>query len=290
MKIRTLRYFSREAVRGIFRNKLMSLAAVGTITMALLIFGVLYLVTSNLQYWGQRARNQLEVRAFLAKNAPDREVMEERLSSIPGVKSVKFISKEEGARILGEMFGQTDLFAQGENPLPDSFNIYPVSGADVEAIAVKVERISGVEEVVYGRNFVRLLNLFVRLIWIVGLILISLTVFAVLYIVINTIQLTVYARRKEIEIMKLVGATDSFVRWPFLLEGIYLGITGALVSIFLLIQGYTVLYGKAKNFARILPVLSSFEVTMELIVFLLVMGIFFGALGSILSVRRYLKV
>jgi len=290
LKIRTVRYFSREAVRGIFRNKLMSLAAVGTITMALLIFGGLYLVTSNLQYWGQRARNQLEVRAFLTKNAPDRQVMEERLSSIPGVKSVKFISKEEGARILGEMFGQTDLFSHGENPLPDSFNIYPVRGADVEAIAVKIERISGVEEVVYGRNFVRFLNLFVRLIWIVGLILISLTVFAVLYIVINTIQLTVYARRNEIEIMKLVGATDSFVRWPFLLEGIYLGITGALVSILLLFQGYTILYGKAKSFARILPVLSSFEVTMDLIVFLLIMGIFFGALGSILSVRRYLKV
>lgn len=268
----------------------MSLAAVGTITMALLIFGGFYLVTSNLQYWGQRARNQLEVRAFLTKNAPERQVMEERLSSIPGVKSVKFISKEEGARILSEMLGQADFFSQGENPLPDSFNIYPVSGADVEAIVAKLERISGVEEVVYGRNFVRFLNLFVHLIWIVGLILISLTVFAVLYIVINTIQLTVYARRKEIEIMKLVGANDSFVRWPFLLEGIYLGITGALVSIFLLLQGYTILYGRAKNFTRILPILSGFEVTTDLVVFLLAMGVFFGALGSILSVRRYLKV
>jgi cell division transport system permease protein len=124
----------------------------------------------------------------------------------------------------------------------------------------------------------------------VGLILISLTVFAVLYIVINTIQLTVYARRQEIEIMKLVGATDSFVRWPFLLEGVYLGIIGALISIFLLLEGYTILYGKAKSFTRILPVLSGFEVTTDLIVFLLAMGIFFGVLGSSLSVRRYLKV
>lgn len=268
----------------------MSLAAIGTISMALLLFGGFYLVTSNLQYWGQRAKSQIEMRAFLTKTAPGRQEMERRLSSIPGVKEVKFIPKEEGARILSEMLGQTGLFSQGENPLPDGFNIYPVSGADVEAIAAKIQRISGVEEVVYGQNFVRLLNLFVRLIWIVGLILISLTVFAVLYIVINTIQLTVYARRQEIEIMKLVGATDSFVRWPFLLEGVYLGIIGALISIFLLLEGYTILYGKAKSFTRILPILSGFEVTTDLIVFLLAMGIFFGALGSSLSVRRYLKV
>jgi cell division transport system permease protein len=290
LKIRTLRYFSREAVRGICRNRLMSLAAIGTITMALLLFGGFYLVTSNLQYWGQRAKSQIEMRAFLGKTAPGRQEMERRLSSIPGVKEVKFIPKEEGARILSEMLGQPGLFSQGENPLPDGFNIYPASGADVEAIAAKIQRISGVEEVVYGQNFVRLLNLFVRLIWIVGLILISLTVFAVLYIVINTIQLTVYARRQEIEIMKLVGATDSFVRWPFLLEGVYLGIIGALISIFLLLEGYTILYGKAKSFTRILPVLSGFEVTTDLIVFLLAMGIFFGVLGSSLSVRRYLKV
>lgn len=290
LKIKTVNYFSCEAIRGIFRNRLMSLAAVGTITMALLLFGGFYLITSNIHHLGKMAKGQIEIRVFLTQSAPGKKVMEKRLAAIPGVQKVRYVSKEEGAKILSQLLGGGELFLEGENPLPDSFNIQTDDGSDIDAIAARVRKISGVEEVVYGQKFVKFLNLILRLLWLVGTILILLAIFAVLYIMINTIQLTVYARRKEIEIMKLVGATDWFIRWPFLLEGVYLGITGAAVSIFILIEGYTILYGKAKSITAALPLLNSVQITTDLVIFLLAMGVFFGAFGSVLSIRRYLKV
>lgn len=289
MKLRTFWYFSRQATRALARNTLMSLAAMTTITIALLFFGGFYIIASNVNNLGQLAKGKIEIRAFLSKEGVRAEEMERRLLSLAGVKSVKFVSKEEGAKILNRLLGQGDLFSE-ENPLPDSFNIYPMDGADVEEIARQVQKLPGINEVVYGQNFVKFLNLLVRLIWVVGLTLFLLTVLAVLYIVINTIQLTVYARRKEIEIMKLVGATDWFVRWPFLLEGVYLGIAGAFISVIILLEGYSILYGHSAGLASFLPLLTRGEIIPKLIASLFAMGILFGALGSLLSVKRYLKV
>lgn len=289
MKIRTFRYFSRQALQGMRRNGLMSLAAVGTITVALLVFGLFFLLTSNMRYLGELAKGKIEIKAFLAREEVNRTEIEKRLLSISGVKEVEFVSKEEGAKTLSRLLGDGDYFVDEENPLPDSFNIYPVDGMEAERIAQEVQRLPGVEEVVYGQNFVRFIKLTVRLIWGVGLVLLFLIMLAVLYIVTNTIQLTVYARRKEIEIMKLVGATDWFIRWPFLLEGIFFGLMASILSAFLLIQGYVFLYRKTKGVAAVFPLLQKGQIAPDLVIYLLAMGIFFGAIGSLLSVKKHLK-
>ncbi len=290
MKLRTFKYFFREAGHGLARNAWMSLVAIGTITIALILFGGFYLITTNLHHFGQLALGRIEIRVFLADNVQNKPQIEEKLLAIPGVKKVEFVSKEEGARTLERMLGGGNLFIDGENPLPDSFNVHPAAGADLERIVAQARGIDGVDEIVYGQNFVKVLNIAVRVVWAAGLGFLFLVVLAVLYIVINTIQMTVYARRQEIEIMKLVGATDWFVRWPFLLEGILLGLGGAAISSLLLLEGYTFLYRKLREVSAVFTLLTRAEITPHLIGGFFLMGIFFGALGSLLSVKKYLNV
>lgn len=290
MKLRTFRYFFREAGRGLARNGLMSLTAMGTITIALMLFGVFCLITTNLQYFGNLALGRIEIRAFLSESARNHELLRAEIQSIPGVEKVEFVSKEEGARLLERMLGDGGLFIEGENPLPNSFNVYPARSSNVESIAAQVQRLAGVDEVVYGRDFVRLLHIVVRLIWVIGFGLLFLVMLAVLYIVVNTIQMTVYARRKEIEIMKLVGATDWFIRWPFMLEGILLGIGGALIAVVIILEAYTFISSRLGRVSAVLSLLTRAEITPYVIAGFFGIGIFFGALGSLLSVKRHLNI
>jgi len=290
LKLRTFRYFFREAWRGLVRNRLMSLTAMGTIAIALVLLGVFSLITTNLQYFGNLALGRIEIRAFLSESARNHELLKAEIQAIPGVQRVEFVSKEEGARWLEKALGNKGLFLDGENPLPNSFNIHPARGADVEKIAGQVRRVAGVDEVVYGRDFVRLLHLAVRLIWVLGFGLLFLVMLAVLYIVVNTIQMTVYARRKEIEIMKLVGATDWFIRWPFMLEGIILGIGGALIAVVIVLEAYAFLSNRLGQVSTVLSLLTRAEITPYVIGGFFGVGVLFGALGSLLSVKRYLGI
>ncbi|NLZ43369.1 MAG: ABC transporter permease [Clostridia bacterium] len=290
MKLRTFRYFFREAWRGIVRNRLMSLTAMGTIAIALILFGVFSLFTTNLQYFSGLALGRIEIRAFLSESARNFELLKAEIQAIPGVQRVEFVSKEEAARWLEKALGNKGLFLGGENPLPNSFNVYPARGTNVENIAGQVRRVAGVDEVVYGREFVRHLHIIVRLIWVIGFGLLFLVMLAVLYIVVNTIQMTIYARRKEIEIMKLVGATDWFVRWPFMLEGIMLGLGGALVAVIIVLEAYSFLHNRLGRLSTVLSLLTRAEITPYIIGGFFGVGIIFGAVGSLLSVKRHLSI
>jgi len=290
LKPRTFLYFFREAFRGLVRNSLMSLAAIGIITIALLLFGLFYLFTVNLQHLGDLAWDKIEIRVFLEQNVEQVEEIGTKLAALPGVKSIKFIPKQEGAAALEKLLGNKNLFTEEDNPLPHCFNLSLTEGANIDEISRLASKVPGVEEVVFGQAFVKFLKIAIRIGLIVGMVFLLLTVCAVLYIVINTIQLTVYARRKEIEIMKLVGATDAFVRWPFLLEGMVLGLGGAALALILLTEGYTILIRKLSAYHNFIPLLPRAQVNSPLIIFLFTMGICFGAIGSLFSIKRYLKV
>lgn len=290
MKPKSFFYFLHEALLGLVRNRLMTLTATGIITVGLFLFGLFLLLTANLHYFTDLAWSEMELRVFLKPTATNQAAIGNQLSALPGVQSVTFIPKAEGAIALEEMFNNMHLFLDDENPLPDAFNLTLMKTADPEELTRLVSRIPGVEEIVFGQDFVKFMEIAIRLVMIAGLILLSLTGLAVLYIIVNTIQLTVYARRKEIEIMKLVGATDAFIRWPFLLEGILLGLLGAGLALLLLREGYAFLVYRLQHFRRFLPLLTGKEINITLMVALLTMGLFFGGFGSHISLKRYLKV
>lgn len=290
MKPKTFFYFLHEAFLGIFRNSLMSLAAIGIVSIALFLFGFFYLFSVNIQHLGALAWDKIEVRVFLKQDVSNQSEIKEKLTRIPGVKNVKFIPKKDGAAALERLLGNKNLFTNDDNPLPDCFHLSPTEKADIEEITRLASAIPGVEEIVYGQNFVRFIKVLIRLVLVAGFVMMIIMALAVLYMIINTIQLTVYARRTEIEIMKLVGATNSFVRWPFLLEGIFLGIAGALLAVLLLTKGYGFLLGKLGKLDVYIPLLRCTEVKQPLIISLFAMGIFFGGTGSLFSLQRYLKV
>lgn len=290
MKLRTFFYFLREALKGLVRNRLMTLTAMGIITIGLFLFGMFFLITANFRYFTTLAWEEVEIRVFLEPAARNPEAVGHKLAALPGVAKVTFISKAEGAAALERMLGQKNLFLSGENPLPDAYTLKLTETADPKEVTRLASDIPGVEEVVFGRDFVEFLQMINHFTLVVGLIFLILTALAVLYIVANTIQLTVYARRKEIEIMKLVGATDSFVRWPFLLEGVILGLLGAGLAVFLLTEAYAFLVQRLGLYRRFLPLRADQELKVQLMIVLFVMGLFFGSFGSRISLKRYLKV
>lgn len=289
MKVKTLGYFVKEASMGLSRNGLMSLTAVVTITLSLLIFGCFYIVINNFNYFAEMAKSVLELRVYL-KDGTDPVALETKIIELAGVKDVRFVSKEAGAKWLEKTLGVKDLFVTSDNPLPDMINIKLKEKARVKPLVEQVSMMEGVDEVEYGKTFVEMMLIVIQIVWVVGISLVLIVAIVVLYIIFNTIRLTVFARRKEIEIMKLVGATDWFIRWPFMLEGIILGLSGALISGFVLSKGYHVLHQYLRQLAPFIPLVSENTINNGMFLIIGGAGLTFGAIGSMMAIKKFLRV
>lgn len=289
MKIKTIWYFAKEASIGLSRNGLMTIATVLTITLSLIVLGSFYVVIANSNYLMDMAKSVLELRVYLKEDA-DPYVLQSKIIEYQGVKDVRYISKEEGAKWLEKNLKVKDLFSATENPLPNMISIKLRDDAKVKTLAQKVELLDGVAEVEYGETFVEAMLIIIQIIWALGMALVLIIGVVVLYIIINTIRITVFARRKEIEIMKLVGATDWFIRWPFMIEGIILGLIGAIISLLLLSKGYSLLIQYIKQLAPFIPLMTERAINRQLFVLMTSLGFFFGMSGSMMSLKKFLKV
>jgi cell division transport system permease protein len=292
VKARTFGYFFKESCRSIGRNGLMSLAAATTIIISLLIMGVFMILITNLNYVGEQAKSQIQLRIFLQENLPFEQAMALRDEiaryKSDGVRSVRFKSKQEVAVEVERTWKLPEFFTSGDdNPLPDMIQVELDRGAKIEQLIDKIKVLPGVSEIVY-LDFIRTMLLVVQILWVVGLALILVVSLGVLYIIVNTVRLTVFARRREIEIMKLVGATDWFIRWPLILEGMLLGIVGAVLATVALSKGYYFLFKSVRQIT-VIPLVPEPRVNGLLLMCLFPAGILFGTLGSILSIKRFLK-
>ncbi len=289
MKVKTLWYFAREAGTGLGRNGLMSFAAVATVTLSLMILSCFYIVIANCNHFVNMAKGVLEIRVYL-KDGADPVVLQQKMAELQGVKRLTYVSKSEGAKWLEKNLGVADLFTATDNPLPDMINIKLADQAKVKPLVAQLQALAGVAEVEYGKTFVESMLIVTRIVGVIGFGLVIIIGLVVLYIVVNTIRLTVLARRKEIEIMKLVGATDWFIRLPFMLEGVYVGLGGAFVAIVVLSKSYHLLLHYIKELAPFIPLLSERLINQGLYLIIPVLGLCFGALGSVLSLKRFLRV
>ncbi|HEX3047028.1 MAG TPA: permease-like cell division protein FtsX [Bacillota bacterium] len=289
MKVKTLGYFAKEASTGLIRNGLMSFAAVTTITFSLIILGCFYIVISNFTHFAEMAKGVLELRVYLKEEA-DPDSLQATINQFPGVKSIEFVSKEEGAKWLEKSLGVENIFVTADNPLPDMLDIKIDEKTKVKQLVNRVNALAGVDEVAYGQTFVEAMMIIIQIIWILGISLVVIISFVVLYIIVNTIRLTVLARWREIEIMKLVGATDWFIRWPFMLEGIILGLGGSLLTFLLLSKVYYFLYTYITHAAPFIPLLSERVVNNGLFWIISVVGVAFGSIGSMWSIKKFLRV
>ena len=298
MKINTFRNFSRDAIHNIWRNSWMSVASVSSVVAVLLIIGLVLIFMVNVQYIASFVEDKIELKAILELDVEYEEIIEikEQLESNEMIGTIIYESKEEALEKFSQQIGdRKDLISglEENNPLQNSFILTIKDPSQAGEIAKSIERIKGVEEVKYGEEIVDKVLKSTRFIRSLTLIVTVILAIISIFIISNTIKLTVYGRKKEISIMKYVGATNWYVRWPFLIEGAILGLIGALLA--LLILGYSYYYftGMAQHTA--LSIISNSLVPAGQMInqikwYFVIGGLSIGVIGSILSMRKFLKV
>lgn len=295
MKLSTSEYFIKEVYTSFKRNIWMTLASIFTVVLSLFILGFFSIVILNLNKMADTLESQVQISVYLKDDLSQEEIDEtkETLSKIEGLQDIKFTTREEAMENFKERLGDQQFLLDAlddTNPLPDSFSLTVTSPQQVKTIADTAAALDSVESASYSQDIINHLFNLTHLIRLIGVALIILLTGAAIFIISNTIRLTVFARRKEIAIMKYVGATDWFIRWPFLLEGICLGfIGGGLATIFLYIV-YNQVTQEIYEAMAFFPLIPQHPFIDYIILAILVAGIIIGALGSTISLKRFLKV
>lgn len=298
MKVRTLKRHVKEGFKSSWRNSWMTLASVGAVTTTLLLVSVFLALMMNLNHVAQNIEEDVLIKVLIDVTATDDEVEElgESIKLLDNVKSVDFSSRDQELKGLIDSLGDEgnvfSLYGDDENPLNDAYIVKAVEPKETIEIAEEIEAMNRVEKVNYGQDVVENIFMFNSYARNIGLILIVALLFTAIFLISNTIKITIIARRREIEIMKLVGATNWFIRWPFFIEGLLLGILGSIIPIALIFTGY---YFLDQNSAMInqfefISILPFHPFVWQLSGIVILIGAVIGVWGSIMSVRKFLKV
>ena len=298
VKLRTGKFFIREGFKSLKRNRTMSSAAITSVIAALLVIGIFFIIVLNIDFAATKLESQIEMMVYLNDGLSENIIgtMDTEIKSLNGVKSVEFISKDVALKNLEKNWGENSYLLEGldgDNPLPDAFLITLADPAQASSVAMSVSAISNIEKVIYGKEeLAKLLNA-TYVLRMSSVVIILILLFISIFIIANTIKLTLYARRREIGIMKFVGATDWFVRMPFIIEGIVVGIIGATASTAILGATYYYFSGIVKNqmvgFMSI-SLMPFNQIITSMVALLITVGIIIGAAGSLISVRKFIKV
>lgn len=288
-----IEFFVVEAFRGVKRSGVMSLVAIGIVTVSLFIFGLFLLFIVNLGNMVSEMGSRLDLVAYVENSiTPDEaQALSEKLSRIGGVEKVHYISRDEAWRSFRQDFTQKLDLATivGENPLPDSFAVKVRTPEMLPKVAEAVAGFSEVDEVRYSGKLIKQIQTLVDALRLGGAVLVVLLFMATLLIVVNTIRLTVLARETDIYIMKLVGATRSFIRWPFVIEGVLIGILGGLFGILILKPSYDAVTNRLQTALPFLPIITDKFVLNLIYITVGFSGMLLGMLGGYISVSRLLK-
>lgn len=295
MKFSTSEYFIKEVYLSFKRNTWMTLASILTVVLSLFILGFFSIAVLNLNKLANTLESQVQVSVYLKYdiNKEDLDETKRVLENIEGTQSVKYITRDEAMKNFKDRLGDQQFLLDAldnTNPLPDSFSVVVTTPEQVKEVADVAQTLFTVESVSYSQDIINHIFNLTHLIRIVGVALIILLLAAAIFIISNTIRLTVFARRKEIAIMKYVGATDWFIRWPFLLEGIALGFIGGSIAAFLLIMIYAQISQEIYDAMAFFPLIPQYPFINYIVLAVLISGIVIGAVGSLISLKRFLRV
>jgi cell division transport system permease protein len=291
-----LRYATRRALANIVENRLVHLIGIGTMAIAFLIFDAFLLVFLNVNSWIQEQGSSLTMSVYFKGN-PDRVAIErvtEELLQHPGVTINQFISKSDAMSNLKKRLGNKAGVLDGleENPLPASLEVVLSKGKTEgfpTQLKTRLEMLEAVDEVHYTYEWVEKIQAIMGAVRLIGIIFGGLLFLAALFIIINTIKLTIYSRHEEVEILKLVGATNRFVKTPFLIEGSLQGFLGGLTALVILFLCYLAVITRVDlrvGFASLDIVFLS----PNFILLLLLTSILVGFLGSMISLSRFFRI
>ena len=288
-------YIISETIKGIYRNRWMCITSTGVVIVTLLMLGVFMLVNLNIRHITDAVKEQVEIVVYIDEQA-DQETRDQlglRLSTHSAVKEALYVSSEEHmGRLQRQLGGMLEGYDTGlDNPLLASYEVRTVVPESVVALAEEFETYPGVSAVFYGQGYVENLFAVTGVLQLVGLALMAGLSITAVFLISHTIKLTVMMRKREISIMKYVGATNWFIRWPFVLEGLMMGFVGAvlpLAGLYYLYQ-FSVEWVTVNNLV-FLTLLPTQLVIIELAKYLVPLGTGLGILGSIFSMGRFLKV
>ena len=297
MRLRNWAYYTKHAFVNILANRLVHAISIGTISSSLILFGSFVLLFFNLNNWMAEWGESLSMSVYLQDHIDQKTKarIEALLKNLPSAELKEYISKDRAMEDLVEGLGAHSGLLDGlkENPLPASFEIVfkdvNVRQLDPERIKKEIEKIQGVQEVQYSEEWLDRFEGMLYMLKVAGYVIAGFLCLAVLFITTNTIKLTIYSRRDEIEILKLVGATDWFVKTPFLIEGAVQGVIGGFIAL----TALSLLFGMLsleKVHIIGLPVLKVVFLPLPHLTFIVLLGLVLGLVGSLIAVGRFFDV
>ena len=297
MKLNTLKYLFKEGFTGLWRNRTMAFASAGTIILCFMILGATYIIGTNIDNGMEQIEKKFGVVAYIEEDCTESETLnlQNKIETMSNVAELKYISKEAALEIFSKDNEKEELFEvfKEDNPLPASFEITVVDIKTQSELVAEIEKLEGIDEAKYlETESETLINIRKTINYINYIVIVCLVVVGLL-LMSNTIKLTVLIRKREINIMKYVGATDTFIRVPFIIEGILVGTFAAVLSVGIIWGGYDWMVDIATGATGLLSgvnMIPVFDIIKVLLPLYLSLGVGIGMIGSAIAVRRHLKV
>ncbi|MBQ6841392.1 MAG: permease-like cell division protein FtsX [Bacilli bacterium] len=286
----------RDAVKSIGRNFSLSMASILCVTITLIIVSFAMIITANVNNATKNIEEEMNIVVYLQKDVTDEDIdnMESEITNIIGVKEIKFVSKEEQKNNMSEYNSafETILNYLDDNPLLDSYVVFVNDVKEISEVAKQIDDLPKVETTKYGEGMVEEVVSAFDIIQKGTIAIVIALVLVTVFLIGNTIKLTIYSRRNEIEIMRLVGASNSAIKLPFIFEGLMLGIIGSIIPVCITIYGYVILYNTMHGylFSEMLRLVEPYNFVFWVSGTLVVIGAVVGMFGSSRSVRKYLKI
>ena len=294
MKANSFWYLLKEGIKNIWNNRTMSFASVGVLISCLLLTGAAVIFSYNIDYAMKTIEGNNSIRVYMTENLPTLSAVRvgEEIKKLDNIESCKFIPKDDAIQRYMDILGDDGTMLQGmtgkENPLPDAFEISFKDLSQYNDTSEKIKKISGVASINDYSDVAEKLTHLDRVVTTVGFWIILLLSLVSLFIISNTIRVTMFSRRVEISIMKSVGATDWFIRVPFIVEGVIIGLISGLASSLLLIIIYNQMISSISSILLCAPIPIE-SIAWIITLAFMVAGTLFGALGGIISISKYLK-
>ena len=288
----------RDGFKNVFRNISLSVASISCITVTLIIVAVSIMGSLNVENFTKLISNDFTIVAFMENKATDKDEKKilEEINKLSNIESVTFKSKKDVAK---EMMDSSDTFnsiisswEKTENPLSDTYSIKVKDLEKIEKTAKQIKKIKGVEIVKYGEGMVdSMVSIFdivekILIVIVIGLVVVT------SFLISNTIKITIFSRQEEIEIKRLVGASNFSIKQPFAIEGFIIGVLGSIIPILVTIYGYSILYEKTggKLFSQFIRLVKPFPFVIYVSLLLVLIGATVGMIGSNRAVKKYLKI
>jgi len=305
MRFSTVTRHFREGFKNVARNGWMSFASISSIAVSLFILGIFMLLALNVNKLADQLDSQVQISVYmqLEIEQPKIEELERMIKRIPDVKSVYFVSKAEGLERFRASMGDDgkealEGYENENNPLPDAFEVEAFDPQKIAFIAKQIDAINEADpakpitKVKYGKETIEKLFSITNAVRNIGLFIVLGLAIMAMFLISTTIKMTILARRREISIMKLVGATNSFIRWPFFIEGAIIGFLGSALTTGILLYGYSQLVKTTSTTVGLYMIefASLEEISVMVGGTIMALGMLLGVWGSTISVRKYLKV